>query len=90
MRVPFDNMLEQDAMNVSIMEVGGQVRGPSSHNWLCSLAFPAKRSDGAWCNPENVHETIQVAHLTNSTTPVAGAVPAMTYYDVYQRMGLTA
>jgi hypothetical protein len=89
-RVAYDNMLEQDALNVSIQEVGGQLRAPSSMNWLCSLALPIKRSDGTWCNPGNPLEPIYVAHLTNSTTTVTGAAGTATWYDLYRNMGLTA
>jgi hypothetical protein len=90
LRVPFDNMLEQDALNVAIHETGGQLRAPSPLNWLCSLAFPNKRSDGTWCSPENWAQPILVAHLTNSTSIVASAQGSTTYYDLYRQAGLTA
>jgi hypothetical protein len=90
LRVAFDNMLEQDALNVSIQEVGGCLRAPSSMNWLCSLALPVKRNDGTWCNPGNPLEPIYVAHLTNSQTPVVSAAGTVTWYDLYRDMGLTA
>jgi len=34
LNVPFDGMLEQDALNVSMQEVGGWHRAPSVMNWL--------------------------------------------------------
>ena len=43
LRVPYDFMLEQDALNVAIQEVGNELRAPSTVNWLCSLALPMKR-----------------------------------------------
>jgi hypothetical protein len=89
LRVPYDNMLEQDALNVAIQETGGQIRAPSSMNWLCSIAFPARRGDGIWCSPENSAQPIHVAHLTNSALPLGGAHGNATYYDLYRQAGLT-
>jgi len=90
LRVPYDNMLEQDALNVAVHETGGHVRAPSPLNWLCSLAFPVKRSDGIWCSPENWAQPILVAHLTNSTSMLGNRNGQATYYDLYREAGLTA
>jgi hypothetical protein len=90
LRVPYDFMLEQDALNVAIQEVGGELRAPSTVNWLCSLAFPTKREDGIWCNPENFADPVYVAHLTNSETPLVSELGSTTYYEVYRQVGLTA
>lgn len=90
LRIPYDNMLEQDALNVAIHETGGHIRAPSPLNWLCSLAFPTKRSDGTWCSPENWAQPILVAHLTNSTLMAGNGPGRGTYYDLYRQAGLTA
>jgi hypothetical protein len=90
LRVPYDFMLEQDALNVAIQEVGNELRAPSTVNWLCSLALPMKRPDGMWCNPENTADPIYVAHLTNSEAPLDRSVGSKTYYDLYKHVGLTA
>jgi hypothetical protein len=90
LQAPYDNMLEQDALNVAIQETGGQIRAPSSMNWLCSLAFPTKRHDGMWCSPENSAQPIYVAHLTNSALRLGSAHGNATYYDLYRQAGLTA
>lgn len=90
LRIPYDNMLEQDALNVAIQETGGHIRAPSPLNWLCSAAFPSKRDDGIWCSPENWAQPILVAHLTKSTTAAGNGPGRGTYYDLYRQMGLTA
>ncbi len=90
MEVAYHGLLEQDAMNVSIFEIGDHIRAPSSMNWLCSQALPVRGRDGNWCHPEHNDRPIHVAHLTNSTTPIASIPGASNFYDVYQRLGLTA
>ncbi len=89
MQVAYDRILEQDAMNVSIFEVGDHICAPCSMNWLCSQALPVKGPDGNWWHPEHSDRPIHVAHLTESSVAVDGMPGAATYYDVYQRVGLT-
>ncbi len=80
MRVAYHNILEQDAMNVSLFEVGGQLRAPASMNWLCSMTLPMRRGDGRWCSCEDTSEVIYVAHLSNSSDPLN--------QELYRRIGI--
>ena len=89
LRVPFDGMLEQDALNVAMIEVGDWHRAPSAMNWLCSLRMPVRVDDGSWRHPDELFRPVCVAHLTNSTSALAGAGGNGTYFDLYRAAGLT-
>ncbi|HEY1933268.1 MAG TPA: hypothetical protein VGG99_14750 [Acetobacteraceae bacterium] len=89
LKVPFDAMLEQDALNVSIQEVGDWRRLPTVMNWLCSLRMPEKAADGTWRHPDEPFRQVLVAHLTNSSAPVMLPDGPGTYYDQYRSAGLT-
>jgi hypothetical protein len=89
LRIPYRNFLEQDALTVSLFEVGDHLRAPSSMNWLCSMAIPNRRGDGSWCSPADPDAVIHVAHLSNSYAPVDNVPGFATFYDVYRHIGLT-
>jgi hypothetical protein len=87
--LPFSPMREQDALNVSVVEVGGQRNAPCTMNWLCSLCMPARDGDGWWHTPEGTSRKISVVHLTNSTQRVSINGKPASRYDGYRLMGLT-
>ena len=87
--MPFNDIKEQDAMNVAIAQSGVRVRNaPTIMNWLCALSPPTfDRQNKRWVRPEYPHTPISVLHLTNSNTK---ATPeGLTYYDIYKQVGLT-
>ena len=88
LQFPFDNMREQDALNIAIIESGVRPM-PSTSNWLCSLAMPVKGPDGRWLTPNYPQRVIEIAHLTNSDTDIRQGPQPRTYYDVYRQIGLT-
>ncbi len=91
--LPFDRLREQDAMLVSIVEVQDVARLPSGANWLCSQRLPVSRvtAEGrVFANPEIPAQQILVAHLTNSSRPITFDGKQQTYYNYYQKLGLTA
>ena len=87
LNVLFDGMLEQDALNISMLEVGDWRRLPSVMNWLCSLRMPQAAEDGSWRHPDEPQRQILVAHLTNSIAHVPGRTEI--YYETYRSAGLT-
>lgn len=80
---------DQDAMNVSIIEVGNWIRAPSVMNWLCSLAMPVQAGDGTWRDPSEPIRQIHVAHLTNSSALALLPEGPRTFYATYRSAGLT-
>jgi hypothetical protein len=82
-------MREQDALNVSIIEVGSQCNAPCTMNWLCSLSMPTRDGDGSWRTPDTTKRKISVAHLTNSTVPLTINGRTGSIYDYYRLIGLT-
>jgi lipopolysaccharide biosynthesis glycosyltransferase len=89
LRLPYSSMREQDALNVSIVEVGNQCTAPCTMNWLCSLGMPNRNGDGSWRSPDATNRKVSVAHLTNSTQPVSIEGKAASLYDYYRHIGLT-
>ena len=85
----FSHMREQDALNVSIVEVGGERSAPCTMNWLCSLSMPRRDPDGTWRTPDVTGRKVSVAHLTNSTQRVWLNEKPATLYDGYRLLGLT-
>jgi hypothetical protein len=88
--VPFDGMLEQDALNVSLVEVGGWGRAPSVMNWLCSLRMPHRAADGSWRHPDDTARPVFVAHLSNMTTSVMTPEGPRRFFELYRAAGLPA
>jgi hypothetical protein len=89
LHVPFNGMLQQDALNVSMLEVGGWVRAPSVMNWLCSQCLPIKAEDATWRDPHEPGRRVFVAHLTDSTAAVTSPQGRSTFYETYRSLGLT-
>jgi hypothetical protein len=81
---------EQDAMNVSLIEVGDVKEAPTTHNWLCGFSIPIRDlASGAWVSPREPGRKIAVAHLTNSSSIFNFQDRQCTLYEYYQTIGLT-
>jgi len=81
---------EQDAMNVSLIEVGNVLQAPTTHNWLCGYSTPSWNAGiSAWVSPNEPNRKIAVAHLTNSNKVVTVNNQSMSMYDYYKTIGLT-
>jgi hypothetical protein len=84
---PFDKMAEQDSLNIAIQETA-VLSLPSTYNWLCSLAIPAVVADRGVFTPDETGRRILVAHLTNSGDPIGPPDNNLTFYELYERLGL--
>jgi hypothetical protein len=90
LNLPFHPLREQDAMNVSLVEVRNIVQAPSTLNWLCTFSIPVPSPNGnGWVSPRDSGSRIAVVHLTNSTDPITINNQQMTRYDYYRALGLT-
>jgi hypothetical protein len=89
---------EQDALNVSLIEVGDVKQAPSTFNWLCSFSLPIRDTanptsgDGeqGWVSPREPSRKIAVAHLSNSTSTFMFENRVCTRYEYYRIIGLSA
>jgi hypothetical protein len=88
LRVPFERLLGQDALNISLLEVGRWVRVPAVLNWLCSWCMPVKAADGTWRHPGEQNRRVFVAHLTDLTATVEQSGRRTTFYELYRSVGL--
>ncbi len=81
---------EQDALNVSIAEVGSIKHAPSTHNWLCCFSTPYHDTlTGDWVSPQESGRKIAVAHLSNSNAVITYQNRQCRMYEFYQSIGLT-
>lgn len=88
LRAPFDGLLGQDALNISLVEVGRWVRVPAILNWLCSWCMPVKAPDGTWRHPGEQNRQVFVAHLTDLAVTVEQSGRRTTFYELYRSVGL--
>lgn len=90
LRRGYDHWADQDALNVSLLEVGRYIRAPGTMNWIVSLAQPLALDDGSFRDPASPERIINVLHLTESTRVVdVGDGRRMTRYDAYKILGYT-
>jgi len=87
----FDHMREQDALNVSLLRWCGEPFNlPATMNWLCALSLPKKdEKTNTFVRPVYPHWPISVLHLIMSNSKVEVDREEITFYELYQRMGLT-
>jgi lipopolysaccharide biosynthesis glycosyltransferase len=90
MKMPYDRMAEQDAMNLALYEDIQHVRaGPSIMNWICAFSLPVRRTrDKRLMQPLYPHLPLAVLHMTNlfDETEVDGQ--KMTQLELYRRSNL--